>query len=183
MLTVRYQPHKTSGFSLFEVLITITIVALLLGLGVPSYNKFVVQKRLRLVSEDFYNYMKIAQSQSQNKQQNFYLSLKTGANWCYGLSDLANCDCSVANSCTVDGIQTIKSPLDYSGQAPTLVTTGFTGGASTPYILFDGKRGTANASGSAGFSLSGLSTTINVNKQGLGVICSNTVSGYSSCSP
>lgn len=175
--------NTLTGFSLIELLVTITVLSLLLGIAVPSYNNFITQKQLRIGTEDLYNYIKIAKSTSLNKQTTVYLSLRTGANWCYGLSDTADCDCTVANSCLVNGVQTVLRNSSYSGQPLSLSVAGFSGTASAPYIQFQGNRGTVSVGGSAGFSSSGLSTSISTNTKGLVTICSDNISSYISCTP
>lgn len=176
-----YDPNQVMGFTLIEALVTIAVIALIFGIAIPSYTNFINQKRVRMGTEDLYNYIKIAQSTSQNKQINFYLSFRTGANWCYGLDDGADCDCTASNSCTVDGVETVINNNKYSGQDLSLSITGFSGPANAPYILFNGQRGNVSVPGTASFSLSGLSTTITTNKQGLSSICSDNVSSYTLC--
>ncbi len=175
--------QNTHGFTLIELLITISAVSLLLGIAIPSYNKFITSKQIRVVTEDLYNYIKTAQSTSLNKQTTIYLSLKTGANWCYGLSDTANCDCATVNSCQVNGVQTVLNNSNYSGKPLTLAVTGFSGTSGAPFIQFQGNRGTISDAGSAGFSSSGYSATLTTSTMGLVSICSDTVSGYKLCTP
>lgn len=173
--------NKVLGFTLIEMLVTVCVLAILVGIAIPSYNKFITQKRLRIGAEDLYNFIKAAQSVSLNKQTTTYVSFKTGSNWCYGLSDTAACDCSTVNSCTVNGLQTVINSTRYTGPSMTLDVAGFSGAASSPYILFQGNRGTVGTAGSASLGLSSLSVTISTNTMGLVTICSDNISGYPSC--
>ena len=169
------------GFSLIECAVVALVAALFLALAIPSYNSFLAQKRLRVGTEELYNYMKLAQAKSFNNHVNIYLSFNTAAAWCYGLSDTAPCSCETSNSCQVDGVETVINSTNYSGNALTLSTAGFATSGGSPYIQFNGARGTINASGSVNFGQSGLQTTINANTAGLISICSNNVSGFPSC--
>lgn len=171
-----------SGFTLLEILMAITIAAVLMAVAIPSYNYFITQKRVRLGTEDLYNFIKNAQSVSYTKPNNIYLSFTPGSNWCYGLSDSGVCDCNSAGSCMVNGTETIVRSSDYPGQALTLSVIGFSGGG-TPFIELDGRHGTLLAGGAASFSLSNLSATISANTFGLVTKCSDNLSSFPSCTP
>lgn len=170
-----------SGFSLIEMLAAIAVLSLLVGVGIPSYYNFLAQKKVRLSTEELNNYMKIAQSQSLNKHSTYYLSLRPGSSWCFGISDTVACDCAVVNSCTVSGVQTRVQSTEYSGQPITLALTGYTGAASNPSIVFNGGRGTVSAAGTASFSSAGLSATISTSTTGLVTICSDNITSYTPC--
>lgn len=168
------------GVTLLELLITLTVSAILLSIAIPAYNNFITQKRLRTASEELYSYIKMAQTLSLSKEITVYLSFNPIATWCYGLSDLGPCDCTVANNCTVNGVQTIVNSANYSGPAIPLTITGFSGASSNPYIQFDGKRGTIVAAGTVSLSQAGLSISVLANTMGLVTRCSNTVASYPS---
>lgn len=173
---------KAYGFTLVELLFTVVILAIIVSIAIPSYRAFVNQKRLKVATEDLYNFIKASQSRGLNLPSAYYLSMKTGSNWCYGLSDTSICDCTIADNCTISGIATAASSTNYAGESLSLSTTGFNGTASDPYILFEGKRGTIAATGTITLtSVSGFSTVISANQQGLVSICSNTVKGYPLC--
>jgi prepilin-type N-terminal cleavage/methylation domain-containing protein len=175
--------NRPNGFTLIEILVTIIILALLVGFAIPSYRDFMDQKRLRSATEDLYNFIKTSQSRGLNLPSSYYMSFQTGTSWCYGLSDTSTCDCTSPTSCTVAGIGTRTQSSDYSGQAITVAVTGFNGSGGSPYILFEGRRGTIAATGTVTFtSALGLSTTIRANQQGLVTICSNSIKSYPSCS-
>ncbi|WP_165482264.1 GspH/FimT family pseudopilin [Fluoribacter gormanii] len=180
MAVQRISANKLRGFSLFEIMITIAILVIVMGIAFPSYTNFMNQKRVRTGTEELYNYIKIAQSEALTTKNTLYLSFRP-ANWCYGLSDTAPCDCTVVNSCLVNGIQTIVQSSDYSGNPVTLSIIGFSGSASAPSIIFDGFHGTITSGGSITVTLSDKSATINANSMGLVTVCSNTVSGYQTC--
>ena len=166
------------GFSLIELLTVVSLLGILAATSVPAYDYIMNRKRLEMATEDLYNLMILAHSQSLERQSNYYISFKGGANWCYGVDDTAACDCSIANDCQVGGIETVKKSTDYNNIS--LAVTGFSGGG-IPYVQFEGLRGIASSSGSVTLSLSGLSTTMTSNKIGLVSLCSNQIASYTSC--
>lgn len=174
--------NKITGFTLAELLIIITILGILVTIAIPSYVAFINQKRLKVATEDLYNFIKASQSKGLNLPSSYYMSIKPGTSWCYGLSDSSTCDCSTSNSCTLDGIDTKAQSTDYSGESLSLSVTGFNGSSTDPYILFEGSRGTIANAGTITFTTSTrLTTTIRTNEQGLVSICSNSVRGYPLC--
>ncbi len=168
------------GFGLIEVLVSIMLLALIIGIAIPSYRDFINQKRLQSAVEDLYNLIRVARSESLNQQTTVFLSFTPGANWCYGLNNTAACDCTVANSCRINIIETVVRSTDYPGQATTLAVNGFSGGGA-PSIIFQGNLGDIALGGTAVFSLLDFSVTITVNTKGLVTICSDNVKGYSLC--
>lgn len=55
---------KQSGFTLIELLVTIAILAILLGIGVPSFRSMVESNRIRTVSNDLVSALQLARSEA-----------------------------------------------------------------------------------------------------------------------
>lgn len=181
MNVVGYSTKRQQGLSLIEFLATVAVLAILLGVAMPSYQSFIAQKRVRTGTEELYNFVKMAHSLSLKTHTTIYLSMIPGTTWCYGLSDTVPCNCATVNSCRVSNVETVTNSSSYSGQPITLAITGFSSASGVSFIQFNGARGTVSAAGTASFSLSGLSATLSLNTMGLAAICSNTVSGFPSC--
>src|SRR5205814_3204698 len=68
--------RASSGFTLVELLITITLLALLLGLAVPFFGGMIRNTRVRSVSEALQNGVRTAQAEAvrRNRQVVFFLT-------------------------------------------------------------------------------------------------------------
>jgi type IV fimbrial biogenesis protein FimT len=172
---------RLKGFTLVEAMIVVALAGLLIGLALPAYNNMLAKQRVRIGTEDLASFIKTAQSQAKNKQTNVFLSFKPGANWCYGLNDVSACDCSVNNSCMINGVQTVVRSTDYSGVPLSIAITGLTGAATNPSIQFEGIRGTVNNAGSVVVTATNFSSTTSVSVMGLVTICSDTITSFTSC--
>lgn len=157
----------------------ISILGILVALGIPAYDYIIVRKQVEHATEDLYYYLKAAHSESLKFQAPYYVSFNNSATWCYGLSDTTSCDCTVAGSCTVDGIETVKRSTDYNNNI-TLAATGFSGG-NVPFVQFEGLRGVASSTGSINISIGGVSSTVALNRIGLATVCSDQVASFISC--
>jgi type IV fimbrial biogenesis protein FimT len=57
------QPHAR-GFSLIELLVVIAIAAVLLGIGVPNMQQYIISGRLSSASNDFFTALNLARSEA-----------------------------------------------------------------------------------------------------------------------
>lgn len=58
------QTSRTPGFTLIETLVVLTITAILLGIGVPSFRWFTASRSIQAASTDLANSIKLARSES-----------------------------------------------------------------------------------------------------------------------
>ena len=56
--------NKQSGFTLIELMVTISILAILLGIGVPSFRTMIEESRIRSVSTDIVRALELARSEA-----------------------------------------------------------------------------------------------------------------------
>lgn len=170
---------NAKGFTALELLVTVSILGILLVVGATSFQSFLRDHRLIAVSEALYDDLHLAQKVAIRNRANIYVSIQSGASWCYGITDLASCDCSGTPVCTLGGVQHVVNSTTYSGF--TLATTNLASNSLT----FEGIRGTQNTGGSTmtfTSNASSSSITIKLNDMGYTKICSDTVRGYSACS-
>jgi type IV fimbrial biogenesis protein FimT len=199
-----------AGFTLLEMLITLTIVAVLAALAVPGLADFGVKQRLIGAAEQVYGHIQQARSDAIASSRNTFVKFATASpattTWQYGVSDSATNDCDLtvtagttANACIVvvnDGDGTIDgvgggvdaddrilmrfTNADYAGNDAIKM------GASTPMFTFDSVRGTLNPATAGQINLestTGLQLRVVVSLLGRVSICSpgGSVANYEVC--
>jgi type IV fimbrial biogenesis protein FimT len=80
MLVGRRSKLRTQGFTLIELVTTITVMAILAGLALPSFSAFVANQRIRNVSFDLMAAMTLARSQAVTRNTSVSLQ-KVGTDW------------------------------------------------------------------------------------------------------
>jgi len=80
MLVGRRSKLRTQGFTLIELVTTITVMAILAGLALPSFSAFVANQRIRNVSFDLMAAMTLARSQAVTRNTSVSLQ-KIGTDW------------------------------------------------------------------------------------------------------
>jgi len=62
--------HKTKGFTLLELIVTVSIITLLVVAGAPAFNSYARNNSTRIAAQDVKNYILEAQSLSQGVNVN-----------------------------------------------------------------------------------------------------------------
>lgn len=104
--------RSSSGFTLIELMISVLLVAVLLGIGVPSFRTLIVDQRLRAVSSDLRIALNTTRSEAVKRNRSVVLS-PSDTGWGGGWS-IANPDPNdpvILNHQQADGI-TITGPGD-----------------------------------------------------------------------
>lgn len=70
----------TTGFTLLELIITVSIAGLLAAVAIPSFNKAISSNRLTAQTNDFVTALNLARSEAIKRGRNVLLT-KTGINW------------------------------------------------------------------------------------------------------
>lgn len=146
----RFTHHRQSGFTLIEVLITITVAAILLAIAAPSSQRMIEKARLKALTEAVYTNLQYAKSEALKGEQSadgdIRVTLDRSATpQCLGLQrGRTYCDCSETVStesdfCQIDGAE--KRILINDSNFPDAEIDGST----KIEILFDSVRGTASA--------------------------------------
>jgi len=82
------------GFTLVELLVTLTVIALLTGLAAPAMARLIDNARLHAATEQLAGELRRARSHAISHQQTIYLVLQgAGARWCFGWSSRRDCNC------------------------------------------------------------------------------------------
>lgn len=173
---------SSAGFTLLEALIVIAIISTVTTLAVSSWSDVVAQKRTRATLDALADSLKLARSESIKRRATITVSFRdhagTQPSWCYGLSDVGDCDCRAANACTIDGTEYVITDADYP---IGLTATGLSGPDGAKYIEFEGIRGTVTEPGSVQLINRGYSGRVSINAMGFISNCSANIAGYPSC--
>lgn len=162
---------KGRGFTLIELLVTIAVLGILLSIGIPSFKTFFEKFRTKRAAEIMSGMLYQAKSEAVKRNATVSLVITTsngGATWCYGLIQGTNCDCTTANACNLDGVETRVTNADYKGVS-------LTAPASGTAFSFDKVRGTVGPNTATFVSTN--SYQVNTVVHGLGRIKTCTPSG------
>jgi prepilin-type N-terminal cleavage/methylation domain-containing protein len=164
---------RCQGVSFLELLVVLSIIAILTMMAVPAFTSFLENKRLVATNQNLYYALQLARSEAVKRNTTVYFVMQTGDNWCYGSNSGSTCNCSTAGSCALGSVTTPRA------QQTTLSTTGIVSNT----IQFEGTRGSIGSSSLVTFTLYGQSINMSVKITALGnlSLCSSTVSGYSAC--
>ena len=117
----------TGGFTLIEMMVVIAIVAIFLTIGVPSFNDFISDQRVRTAASDLYGDLAYARAEAIKTSKRVIVE-RTSANWRDGwriyvdLNDNASFDAATDTLLKVfDGfgtsrVQTCSGVADFASQ-------------------------------------------------------------------
>lgn len=165
------------GFSLVELMVTLTVLAILLSVAVPSFQNIRDTSRVRAAAEAVYAHLQFARSESVKQNRNLFISVTEGANWCLGISNASGCNCATANSCRFGPAANLVEN--------NLVSAGFSSitlASNQTSIQFESRRGIDLNPGT--ITLTGanaLAISIVHSARGRIRLCSANVGGYPAC--
>ncbi len=126
------------GFTLIELMMTLLIASIILGVGIPNFQEFVANNRMATATNDVVTALHAARSQAVKRRAN--VTICPSANWdapnptCSPAGQLSDghivfVDCSAANPCgapnvavdAFDFVLRVRGPLP--GAIAPLVTT------------------------------------------------------------
>jgi prepilin-type N-terminal cleavage/methylation domain-containing protein len=156
--------HRSSGFTLIELMVTLAVILILAMLALPSFNSFQQRSALRGSAEQVMSLWNQARFEAAKRNQMVKFGIKTsGSNFCVGLAtttttnDTTPCDCFTANACDVAGFPAPPATsfdtqsewrnvtfITASGTTPTL------GGTNNSVAVIEPKRTFLAATGEAG---------------------------------
>lgn len=170
------------GFTLIELIITVTVLGILLALAGPSMFEILERRKIVGAADLLFADLMFAKTETIKRNQVVRVSFKNKGttNWCYGMKLEITCDCEEIDSsqpdyCEIDGIKKVVSEGDFPNVSGTWNYTG-------DVTQFDARRGFANPFGTATFSIDGSSASVVSTIRGRVKICSSTgAGGYPSC--
>jgi type IV fimbrial biogenesis protein FimT len=199
--------RRQSGFTIIELMVSLTVAAVLIAMAAPSFRDVIDKSRLRGATDDVVKLLNIARGTAIKLQRNVSVSINSSG-WCAGaisagdpvagkvVSGVAACDCTLAASdasaCyiggTAAGAYAVVSSADHAGVTISGVDTTI---AYSNGLTFNSKFGTLDLSNLPAGSLVTLtsptqkySTQVTVSPLGQVDACSvgnKLISGYPSC--
>ena len=188
--------NTQKGFTLIELLIVVVILGILVAIAAPSMYQILEGRKLKGATENLYADLMFAKTETIKRNTKVAVSFgSSGSNWCYGISEGVDCDCTgaladpaTATTCTIDGIEKVVTNAQYGDTAINANFNGNTGG-DPESLAFEPLRGfsqyisdTSPSNGSAVFTNNSRSTTVMLSTLGRVRICSTTsFGGYETC--
>lgn len=159
--------RRIEGFTLIELMVTLTVILILALLALPSFNSFLQRSALRGSTEQVMSFWNQARFEAAKRNQMVKVGVKTsGVNFCLGAatttdaSDTTPCNCFAANACDVAGFPAPPGPpagsFDTQSEwrgvtfATVAGTTPTLGGTDKAVAVIEPKRASLAAPGEAG---------------------------------
>ena len=179
------RPHRPSrdscGFTLIELMVAVTIVAIFAAIGIPSFSGLIDRYRLKGAADALHAEVQFARTEAIRRNQEVYLVFGTGTGSCWGIGTAADSTCEAAD---IRNRTTGAFATDFPGVRIDSVTVNGQAGAG---FGFTPRQGTTTAAGevriTVGSVRSGLRLRVVTGLLGLPRTCSpaGTVAGYPAC--
>ena len=136
-------PRRGGGFTLVEMMVTIALVAVLLGLATPSFITARRNAELTSTANEFLSALSAARAEAMKRQLRAFVVPTDGANWNSGWIAFVD-----VNSNATAGSITMEDGTDFEivrhAALPSSLSTPLSGGVTnfvsggTPYAMFNG---------------------------------------------
>lgn len=145
------------GFTLLELIITLLILSIVLGWGVPATIDLARTMRLQGAAQDTYALLQYARSDALSSGENrFVVWDELNGEWCAAVAETSLCNC-LTQDCAIDGVLRQINGSEYSGVS--FASAVFSAGDHT---RFDAMRGLAEGNaGTVSYQLKGNNNVVN----------------------
>jgi type IV fimbrial biogenesis protein FimT len=98
--------HKSQGITLIELLVTLAVMAIISGIGLPSYNAIVNEIKLAGLTQQLVEALRVTKQLAITRDKTQYLSINlVKPTRCWGISSQPVCNCSTSTSCALENYQ------------------------------------------------------------------------------
>ncbi len=73
--------HRQSGFTIVELLIGVTLLAVLMGIGVPTFRLWMQNSQIRTAADALVNGVQLARAEAIRRNRPVEFILRDGSNW------------------------------------------------------------------------------------------------------
>ena len=137
---------RHSGFTLFELLVTLAVAALLTNLAVPAMGRFIDKARLVSAGEALSQELRQARNHALSHQRTTYFSVFTSSGrWCFGWADDKGCDCRTGAATCRTGKDGLFSTHRRDSEDFPFIRLDTAGSRGPRTVRFSSLRGTASA--------------------------------------
>lgn len=137
-----------SGTSLVEVMVVVTIVAILATVAIPYFGDLMAHQKLRGAADNLRGDLVFARSEAIKRQAHVFVVFSAGAPWCYAVTLDATCGCDRACGSPEQVLRQVRS--SEAAEGVQLLSAAFAGSfcGSQKCVRFEAFHG--NAAGSNG---------------------------------
>jgi type IV fimbrial biogenesis protein FimT len=114
-------PIAMSGFTLLELMVTLSVLAILASLGVPAMQEMLERNRLKSAARALAEDLQWVRSEAIRRNRDLHLVIDDDSVWCYGVTDRTDCDCRLTDP-NADDACTLSPPTE--DDAPLLKRVG-----------------------------------------------------------
>ncbi len=103
--------RQVKGFTLIELMVVLTLVAVILTVVVPSFEDSIERRKLQRAGENVYSAIMLAKSEAVKQATDVSITFtkaSSGNGWCYGIDDdtTTTCNCiAAAANCTLYSVE------------------------------------------------------------------------------
>lgn len=181
---------RQRGFTLIEMLITITILGILLAIAVPSFTDWLNRKRIDGVANEFASLIQLARSESIKQNKKIYIqATRSATDWSL-MAATTSTACTALTACDLRSMRLAQyskiSISDWAAASKIGISPNLDGSFISPIdSLFSFNPPSTTDAQSITFETTGYQLRVLISRTGNTTICTpsgqKTIAGYSTC--